>query len=151
MKAVTIAQPYAHLIVTPIGDLPKGQSEKRIENRTWRTSYRGALAIHAGKSMEWFRGSGWPMPSGRRIKEDDFPEMAFGAVVGTAFLVDCVEAARIRAGDYDANFPWYRNHAHMEGPWCWILNAVKRLDAPIPFVGKQGIYEIPDELLFTTL
>jgi hypothetical protein len=44
MKALTICQPYAHLIV---------RGEKRVENRTWPTRYTGPLAIHAGKSRQW--------------------------------------------------------------------------------------------------
>ena len=42
MKAITISQPWAHLIV---------RGEKRVENRTWPTEHRGPLAIHAGKSL----------------------------------------------------------------------------------------------------
>jgi len=37
MKALTISQPYASLIVS---------GKKWVENRTWGTSYRGMLAIH---------------------------------------------------------------------------------------------------------
>ena len=44
MKALTICQPYPHLIML---------GEKPVENRTWATSYRGPLAIHAGKSRQW--------------------------------------------------------------------------------------------------
>jgi hypothetical protein len=48
-KALTICQPYAELIA---------RGEKVIENRTWPTSYRGPLLIHAGKSREWLYGDG---------------------------------------------------------------------------------------------
>ena len=44
MKALTIHQPYAELI---------RRGEKVIENRTWPTSYRGPLAIHAGGSVKF--------------------------------------------------------------------------------------------------
>jgi hypothetical protein len=39
-KALSIRQPWAHLIVAGI---------KQIENRTWTTRYRGPLLIHAGQ------------------------------------------------------------------------------------------------------
>ena len=42
MKALTLTQPYATLIA--IG-------EKRIETRSWKTSYRGKLALHAAKGF----------------------------------------------------------------------------------------------------
>ena len=38
MKALSVRQPWAHLIVTGI---------KRVENRFWETPYRGPLLIHA--------------------------------------------------------------------------------------------------------
>lgn len=41
MYALTIKQPWASAIMAGL---------KRVENRTWRTDYRGPLAIHAGLS-----------------------------------------------------------------------------------------------------
>ncbi len=38
MKALSIIQPWASLIATGIKD---------VENRTWRTNYRGEFLIHA--------------------------------------------------------------------------------------------------------
>src|SRR5271166_4355910 len=47
MKALTLTQPWATLVAI---------KAKRIETRSWRTSYRGPFAIHAGKSFpEWAR------------------------------------------------------------------------------------------------
>jgi len=42
MKAITLTQPWATLVA--IG-------AKRIETRSWSTSYRGPLAIHAAKGL----------------------------------------------------------------------------------------------------
>ena len=41
MKAITIWQPYASLLV--------GQKFKRFETRGWATRYTGPIAIHAAK------------------------------------------------------------------------------------------------------
>ena len=41
MKAITILQPYASLIVA---------GAKQYETRSWDTPYRGIIAIHAGKN-----------------------------------------------------------------------------------------------------
>jgi hypothetical protein len=117
MKALTICQPYAHLVV---------RGEKLVENRRWSTRYRGPLAIHAGKSRNWlspadeakFRSAGDPL--------------VFGAVVGIATLVDVLHIDRIERGDYDQMFPWLRSHAHTEGEWCWVLaNALKDTGLPL--------------------
>lgn len=43
MKAITIKQPWASLIVSGLKD---------IENRTWKTNFRGRVLIHAGKTRE---------------------------------------------------------------------------------------------------
>ena len=45
MKAITICQPYAELILL---------GEKRVENRVWRPGYLGPLLIHPAS-----RGPGW--------------------------------------------------------------------------------------------
>lgn len=43
MKAITIIQPWATLIA--IG-------AKRFETRSWATTHRGPIAIHAGKKID---------------------------------------------------------------------------------------------------
>lgn len=52
MKALTVQQPYAHLIALP-DDHPDA---KRVENRVWATSYVDPVAIHAGKGDAAARG-----------------------------------------------------------------------------------------------
>src|ERR1700689_5364039 len=42
MKALTLTQPWASLVAV---------GAKRIETRSWRTPYRGPLAIHAAKTF----------------------------------------------------------------------------------------------------
>ena len=43
MRAITVRQPWAHLIVT---------GAKLVEHRSWRTHHRGALLIHAGQEID---------------------------------------------------------------------------------------------------
>ena len=125
MKALTICQPYAELIVA---------GEKRVENRRWGTSFRGEFLIHAGKSRAWL-DSYEPLPA----------SMEFGAIVGVARLTDCLPLARIRAAfPLPSRLSWLRDHAHVEGPWCFVLADVRRLQWPIPFRGAQGFFEIDE-------
>lgn len=130
MRALTICQPYAELIL---------RGDKRVENRTWETKYRGPLAIHAGKSRQWFDG------------DDDLIGMLgemppFGAIVGRCNVIDCVHIDDIEAGQYDAAYPWLSAHEHTRGPWCWIVDDVERLEA-VPFKGSQGLFNIPSEFI----
>jgi len=79
--ALSIRQPWAWLIVNGFKD---------IENRGWRTKFRGPLLIHAGKLMDdmslemivnHYRIEG-VVPS--RVKFD------VGGIVGVSNLLDCV-------------------------------------------------------------
>lgn len=131
MKALTICNPYPNLILPP-------RLEKRVENRTWPTPYRGPLLIHAGKSLKW-------LASG----EVEYFAMAgdpliFGAILGVCNLVDCLHIKKIRAGEYDEKYPWLRHHPHAHGDWCWILTDAQRLKEPIhPYKGAQGLFNVP--------
>lgn len=116
MKALTICQPYAHLVA--IGAKP-------IENREWPTRYRGLLAIHAGKSSAWLDED----------SEAEHPGMVFGAVVAVATLYDCVRLAQLP--------DLLAGHQHAHGPWCWLLKDIVRLQRPVGVRGAQGLWELP--------
>jgi len=127
MKALTICQPYASLIL---------RGDKRVENRTWPTSYRGPMYIHAGKSREWFDEDADLI--------DEFGCMPpFGAVIGIADLIDCIREDEIAMGDFDQKYPWIRAHEHVSGPWCWVLDNVVPI-GPWPYRGAQRLFEIND-------
>lgn len=113
MKALTICQPYAELIA---------RGEKPIENRTWPTTHRGPLAIHAGRSRDWLDEG----------DEQRYPGMVYGAVVAVAWLGDCVRVEEL--------VPPLADTEHANGPWCWILRDVHRLERPIYVRGAQGLW-----------
>lgn len=113
MKALTICQPYAELIA---------RGEKLVENRTWVTSYRGPLAIHAGKSRAWLDDGDL----------ERYPTMAWGAVVAIANLAGCHRIDQLP--DY------LKDHEHANGPWCWHVTNVVRLSPPATVSGAQGLW-----------
>ena len=123
MKTLTVCQPYASLIAS---------GEKRIENRSWSTAYRGPLAVHAGRSRSWL-DSYAPLPD----------NMTFGAVICVVDLVDCLPIDDVR-GELE-------NHVHKEGPVCWILENVRILREPLPWRGQQMLFDVPDELIMSRL
>lgn len=137
MKALSICQPFAHLIAKADGD----PARKRVENRTWPTDYRGPLAIHAGKSRDWIQLN----DSGMADEQYGIPlaDMAFGAIVATCHLVACIQFEVIQSGTVLTTFYngsvfdlyWLRDHEHTEGPWCWVLG------------GMQKLFTIPDSLI----
>jgi activating signal cointegrator 1 len=117
MRALTIQQPWAHLII---------RGDKRVENRTWPTRYRGPLAIHAGKGRAWLRRA---EGSGFRVRGS---ELDFGAVIGTVELVDCLPLDEYRQR--------YGDDEYACGPWCWVLRDARPLAEPVPCRGSLGLW-----------
>lgn len=127
MKALSIHQPWAWAIL---------HAGKVVENRTWATTHRGPLLVHAAKSrasydrekaFDWREIYGTPIPS--------WEELITGAVVGVVDVVACLRAAEAPPT------PW------AEGPWCWVLANPRPLADPVPFRGAQLLFDVPDHLL----
>ncbi|MHC4647013.1 MAG: ASCH domain-containing protein, partial [Planctomycetota bacterium] len=109
------------------------------ENRRWPTSYRGPLAIHAGKGTQYLT----------RRELADYPS---GAIVAVADLVACLPLRTVRERGrsgvldrLDISVADFLAHEHTEGPWCWILNDAAQLATPLPCRGSQGLWGVPDD------
>lgn len=118
MKVIVIRQPWAWLIVNGYKD---------IENRSWRTRYRGPLLIQASAStpskhqLEEFRI--YAAKRGARLPS----EFETGGIIGMATLEDCVDRSRSK---------WFH------GPVGWQLTKPKRLHF-IKLKGRLGIFGPP--------
>jgi len=121
MKAITIRQPWAQLIV---------DGRKDIENRDWRTKYRGPILIHASVSShmdtdEWVRCRAFMQA--RRL--GDVPLIApgsRGAAIGICTLVDCVVTS---------DSPWFI------GDYGLVLADPIKFEQPIRMRGALSIWE----------
>ena len=104
---------------------------------------RGPLLIHAGKSRTWLS------LSEDKTRDEEFDialsEMSFGAIVGVAELVACLDIRDIRADSWNREYPWLREHEHTEGPQCLVLSGVKRFE-PLPYRGAMGLFDVPMEV-----
>lgn len=110
MKTLTIAQPWAWAIAT---------GHKSVENRSWRTRYRGPLLIHAAQSTNRLHYS---------HLFANLPEnLDFGAIIAEVQLVDCIPAS-------ECHLPF------AEGPWCWIFRNPRRI-MPIPCRGQLSLWD----------
>jgi hypothetical protein len=125
MKSLTLRQPWAHFII---------HGQKRIENRSWPTSHRGPLLIHAGSNRSELDARPWSSWERRMpgLKRED---LVFGAILGVVEVIDCV--------------PWedVKEDRWAEGPWCWLLENVRAFPEPVPYSGAQGLFSVPDHLL----
>jgi hypothetical protein len=138
MKALTLTQPWATLVA--IG-------AKMIETRSWRTSYRGPLAIHAAR--------GYPRWALETCEESPFREaltglspagLPRGAVIATCDLIDCVRTEEIvldRTCPYRSDLTTTEGQFgdYSPGRFAWILEDVMKLPEPIPAKGALGLWE----------
>jgi hypothetical protein len=95
------------------------------------TKYRGSLAIHVGKSLNVDGERGSNRLAGAVCGGPRADELAFGAIIAVAELVDCV-----RVEDLPAEL---RGHAFAARPWCWVLVDVRRVE-PIACKGAQAVW-----------
>ena len=122
MKVIVIRQPWAWLIVNGFKD---------IENRSWRTRYRGPLLIQASANLPtrnkfeehrvFARKRGVALPE----------EFETGGIVGMVRLEDCVTKSSSK---------WF------EGPVGWVLSKPKRLPF-IPLKGQLGLFDAPPKVV----
>jgi len=96
MKALSIKQPWASLICTPIEDNPL-LGIKDIENRTWRTHFRGRIYIHAsgqitrGKYSEFLPKEYWKSLSILEQNNLIYFSRITSAIIGEVDIIDCVQ------------------------------------------------------------
>jgi hypothetical protein len=126
IKAISLWQPWASLIAAGL---------KRHETRHWLTQYRGAIAIHASKTLD---RAGAPDALCDAVFGLDWRDtLPRGAVIATAELTQVHHAATIvarltRADLASGNFA--------AGRFAWRLDSVRALDEPIPLIGRQGLF-----------
>lgn len=131
MKAITIWEPSATFIAHGL---------KRYETRSWKTNYRGFIAIHAAKRFNLEQKIMTEELSRRyaeltRYSDYEFP---LGCVVVACYLVDVhrVEDLRPKLSRVEGALGDYSN-----GRFAWELEIVKLPKKPIPATGQQGIWE----------
>lgn len=102
---------------------------KRIENRTWRTDYRGRLWIHSGRRRT-------PEASDLDLLPDlPAPDsLVTGAIIGHVSLVDVVPLHEVSGRPFAS------------GPWCWVLESPTPVD-PIPCSGQVSLWTPPRRAL----
>lgn len=125
MRAISIRQPWAWLII---------HGGKDIENRSWRTSFRGRVLVHAAAGMtrdEWISAWGFARGTGADRKAFDaglaMSNIDRGGIVGSVYIADCVTESASR---------WFT------GPFGFVL----RNPHPLPFFpmrGRLGFFEAP--------
>lgn len=128
LRAITIRRPWADLIAS---------GQKDVENRSWGTTYRGLLLIHAGQGWAgeaeaWFNHVFAPF-----LPDDYFrPERHPQGIVALAELVDICPGLPCECG------PWAT-----AGNRHFRLGNARALAVPVPARGSLGLWRPTPELL----
>lgn len=118
LRCLAIRQPWAWAIVA---------GAKDVENRSWKTDYRGPVVIQASSNK---------VVVNRLAKTHELRprEFAYSALIGVADLVDIVPLSE----ELEAN-PW------AWGPHCWIFRNARAFHRSIPLKGKLNLYTLTDD------
>ncbi len=163
MKAITLWQPWASLLALGL----------KHETRSWATSYRGLIAIHAAAKDVMSSIKAFPRETRHAMAEAIKPaippdgttihHIPRGAVIATGDLVECykilgVRKHRLPSGKWLVSVQaagrirdiQITNDDLLFGDWspgryAWELANVRMLPEPIPAKGGQRIWEWEEE------
>jgi len=137
MKCLTVRNPWAALEIMNV---------KTIENRTWRTSYRGPLLIHSAAKPE---DVVYDPPIKMSAEQSSLLAHAeHGHIIG---VVDLVEIYNME--DYEQEISLTEKvgeeafNAFAGDQFCWLFQNGRFLKSPIPYKGRLNLYDVPDELV----
>lgn len=161
MGAISLWQPWASAVAL---------GAKRVETRHWPTDYRRPLAIHAAKrrvlrelihygSIWQWQGAFYSLrgPEGAWVEFEE--ALPFGAIVAVCTLSDCRPTDSFTVSELDTprspegvtleHYAWTERMMgdFSLGRFGWVLTDIRPLPEPVPFVGRQGFFNVPDELL----
>lgn len=148
MKAITLYQPWASAIACGL---------KTHETRSWRTSFRGSIAIHAAQRVP------------RKIRDEpqywmlyqhvmdscdeDLRDLPTSCIVTVGVVADCVptEAVTCKMSPYPFEISKHELDFgdYSPGRFAWRLSMIPKKFDPIPCAGHQGIWDIPPELIIS--
>jgi hypothetical protein len=138
MKVLSMIQPWASLFVL---------GETQYETRTWKTKYRGPLAIHTSKKVD--RASCGQQKVYELLSAHGYTmsNLPTGVIIGVCMLKNCIkvvenhnkwavlEDGRLVEGN-DLFLGDYR-----VGGYVWEVENMKLLDEFIPAKGQLGLWE----------
>lgn len=141
MKAITIKQPWASLIVEGIKD---------IENRTWPTKFRGRVLIHAAdKGWKWQAVLNYLSDKAKAILNSFgydalwLHRLPTSAIIGSVEIADCVINHSSVWAEKGFAFTGYDKNGDPKDRqiFNWVLANPIIFPEPIPCKGKLSFWE----------
>ena len=138
MKVLSLMQPWAHLFVN---------GNKKNETRTWQTSYRGELYIHASSK---FNFSDLELCKQDKHFKKAIPDPSIlitGAIIGKVKLINCLPTTVVKKAitEEEKTFGDYS-----PGRFAWMAIEPQQIE-PIYFSGSLSIwnfYPVGTEVTF---
>ncbi len=129
IKAITIRQPWASLIVAGI---------KKHETRTWQTPYRGFVVIHAGKTIDKLS-----IEQSVLLKTYDIEikQLPLGAALAIAHINFCEPSLSVSADSEEKLLGYFSERHYAIG-----LTVIDVFEKPIPMRGQLGLWNYPISL-----
>ena len=128
MKVLTIKQPYASLIA---------EGYKEYEFRSWKSSYRGELYIHAGLGMDK-----------EAMKKFEYLHLDYpqGKIIAKCNMVDCILIDdKMKKVLKEKNQVIYEKTINIDHTvYGFQLNSIKKIK-PIPAKGKLSFWEYKEK------
>jgi len=143
IRCLSLRQPWATLMSI---------SAKKIETRSWQTSYRGLIAIHAAKGFSReARDLCWQQPFYDALKAVGLDErhLPLGRIVGIGRLLNVAPTHKIREIHWLLSAEELAFGDYHDGRFAWHFGAtVKQLPEPVTAPGKLGLWwwEVPEQL-----
>lgn len=146
MKALSLWQPWASLWACT--------DRKLHETRHWKTARRGWLLVHAAKiqvcsALEKSLDDAHDLRRYKEILTDEWgghwaQDLPRGAIIGAVYLAEIMPTENVRhaiASDDEllGNFA--------PGRHAWLKSERVTFERPIPYKGRQQLFEVPDEVV----
>ncbi|MDR7074963.1 ASCH domain-containing protein [Fictibacillus barbaricus] len=138
MKVLSMIQPWASLFIL---------NEAQYETRTWKTNYRGSLAIHTSKKIDNSACNNKNIQhllSEHGLNKENLPK---GMIIGVCNLINCLKVTEdaqgyavledgriVRGNDYLLG-------DFRVGNYVWEVSNKELLINFIPAKGKLGLWE----------
>lgn len=137
LRVLTLWQPWATLVAC---------GAKRFETRSWATSYRGRVVIHAARTTIGFVGLGRDFLRDEVLEQLEQRGLELDALpLGKCLAIATLEACRPTT-EVQLDVVEDALGDFTPGRFAWHMTGVTPLE-PIPFRGGQGLRAAPAELV----
>lgn len=132
MKAISLTQPWAQAMFLDL---------KHFETRSWSTSYRGSILIHAAKGFPVYAKE---FATTERALGRGNSRLAFGAIIGKVELVKIwlTEEIAPRLSGLERLYGDYS-----PGRYAWETTNPILFAEPVSYRGQLGLFEVPERIV----